>query len=72
MNNAMTDFQDSMPKVAQTLRSKAIKRNARTALFLGIASSGAVVSTPALVVTFFGSLLTMYAWKQVKKTNESI
>jgi hypothetical protein len=49
-------------RINKSLRHAAIRRNAKTALFLGIASSGAIVSMPALAVTAMGSLASLYIW----------
>jgi len=57
----------SMPIVAEKLRTAAVKRNAKTALFLGIASSGAIISAPALAVTAVGSFASLYAWGYIQK-----
>ena len=62
MDNTGFNLQESMPRVAKSLRTAAIRRNAKTALFLGIASSGAIISAPALAVTAVGSFATLYAW----------
>ena len=56
-----------MNRINQSLRTAAVKRNAKTALFLGIASSGAIISTPVLAVTAMGSLAGLYAWDYFQK-----
>ena len=67
MQEAQFNVQKSMPKVAKQLRAAAINRNAKTALFLGIASSGAIISAPALAVTALGSFASLYAWDYFQK-----
>ena len=61
MNNS------TMDRINQSLRTAAVKRNAKTALFLGVAASGAIVSTTALAVTAFGSLAGLYFWGHFQK-----
>ena len=56
-----------MPLIAKKLRATAVTRNAKTALFLGIASSGAIISAPALAVTAVGSVASLYAWDYLQK-----
>ena len=56
-----------MNRINQSLRTAAVTRNAKTALFLGIAASGAIVSTPVLAVTAMGSLAGLYAWDYFQK-----
>ena len=56
-----------MQRINQSLRNAAIKRNAKTALFLGVAASGAIVSTPALAITAMGSLAGIYVWDHFQK-----
>lgn len=56
-----------MNRINQSLRTAAVKRNAKTALFLGVAASGAIVSTPLLAVTAMGSLAGLYAWDYFQK-----
>ena len=56
-----------MNRINQSLRLAAVKRNAKTALFLGVAASGAIVSTPVLAVTAMGSLAGLYAWDYFQK-----
>ena len=56
-----------MNRINQSLRTAAVKRNAKTALFLGVAASGAIVSTPVLAVTAVGSLAGLYAWDYFQK-----
>ena len=56
-----------MNRINQSLRTAAVKRNAKTALFLGVAASGAIVSTPVLAVTAMGSLAGLYAWDYIQK-----
>ena len=54
-------------RINQSLRTAAVKRNAKTALFLGVAASGAIVSTPVLAVTAMGSLAGLYVWDHLQK-----
>ncbi len=61
MNNSSID------RINQALRTAAIKRNAKTALFLGVAASGSIISIPALAVTAFGSLAGLYLWGHFQK-----
>ena len=56
-----------MKRINQSLRSASVKRNAKTALFLGVAASGAIVSTSVLAVTAMGSLAGLYAWDYIQK-----
>jgi len=56
-----------MQRINQSLRNAAVKRNAKTALFLGVAASGAIVSTPALAITAMGSLTGLYIWDHFQK-----
>ena len=56
------NIKETYPKVTKSLRAASIKRNAKTALFLGVASSGAIVSAPALAVTAVGSFAALYLW----------
>ena len=56
-----------MNRINQSLRTAAVTRNAKTALFLGIAASGAIVSTSVLAVTAMGSLAGLYAWDYFQK-----
>ena len=51
-----------MDRINKSLRAASAKRNAKTALFLCVAASGAIVSTPALALTAMGSLAGLYAW----------
>lgn len=61
----MTNTQ--IQRINQSLRNAAVKRNAKTALFLGVAASGAIVSTPALAITAMGSLAGLYVWDHFQK-----
>ena len=54
-------------RINHSLRTAAVKRNAKTALFLGVAASGAIVSTPVLAVTAMGSLAGLYVWDHLQK-----
>ena len=54
-------------RINHSLRIAAVKRNAKTALFLGVAVSGAIVSTPVLAVTAMGSLAGLYVWDHLQK-----
>ena len=56
-----------MQRIHQSLRNAAVKRNAKTALFLGMAASGAIVSTPALAITAMGSIAGLYVWDHFQK-----
>ena len=56
-----------MQRINQSLRNAAVKRNAKTALFLGVAASGAIVSTPALAISAMGSLAGLYVWDHFHK-----
>ena len=56
-----------MQRINQSLRNAAVKRNAKTVLFLGVAASGAIVSTPALAITAMGSLAGLYVWDHFQK-----
>ena len=56
-----------MQRINQSLRNAAVKRNAKTALLLGVAASGAIVSTPALAITAMGSLAGLYVWDHFQK-----
>ena len=56
-----------MKRINQSLRTAAVTRNAKTALFLGIAASGAIVSSSVLAVTAMGSLAGLYAWDYLQK-----
>jgi len=51
-NPSDTDLQ----RIKKALRKGAIDRNAKTALALGAAMSGAIISLPALAVTTTGAL----------------
>lgn len=67
MNNTILNAKGSLPKIAKKLRTDAIKRNAKTALFLGIASSGAIISAPVLAATFVGSFTGLFLWDLTQK-----
>ena len=54
-------------RINHSLRTAAVKRNAKTALFLGVAASGAIVSTPVLAITAMGSLAGLYVWDHLQK-----
>ena len=56
-----------MQRINQSLRNAAVKRNAKTALFLGVAASGAIVGTPALAITAMGSIAGLYVWDHFQK-----
>ena len=56
-----------MQRINQSHRNAAVKRNAKTAVFLGVAASGAIVSTPALAITAMGSLAGLYVWDHFQK-----
>jgi hypothetical protein len=58
---------EAIERINKSLRYASIKRNAKTALFLGIASSGAIISMPALAVTAMGSLAGLYIWDHYQK-----
>ena len=71
MDNTSLNIKESFPQVAKAFRAAAIKRNAKTALFLGIASSGAIISAPALAVTVVGSFTGLYLWDLTQKKLKS-
>ena len=66
MRNSPMNIKETHPQAANRLRAAAIRRNAKTALFLGLASSGAIVSAPALAVTVVGSFTGLYIWGLAK------
>ena len=64
----MTEPTDkSLDRIKRALRKGAIDRNAKTALALGAAMSGAVISLPALAVTTTGALAGLCYLKYRKK-----
>lgn len=70
----MTEPADkSFDRIKRALRKGAVDRNAKTALALGAAMSGAVVSLPALAVTTTGVLVGLcYVKFRKKKKYEEI
>ena len=70
----MTEPADkSFDRIKCALRRGAIARNAKTALVLGAAMSGAIISLPALAVTTTGALAGLYYLKfRKKKTDKKI
>lgn len=61
---------DDLQRIKAALRRGAIDRNAKTALALGLAMSGAIISLPALAVTTAGTMTALYAAKLCKKQSE--
>ena len=67
----MTEPSDkSLDRIRRALRKGAIDRNAKTALALGAAMSGAIISLPALAITTTGTLTGLYVLRCRKKRKD--
>ena len=56
-----------LQRIRNALRKGAIDRNAKTALALGVAMSGAIISAPALAVTATTAMASLYLLKWRKQ-----
>jgi len=57
-------------RIQKALRKGAIERNVKTGLIVAAAASGALISTPALVVTAGVTMGALYIANNRKKTEE--
>ena len=61
-----------LQRIKKALRKGAIDRNAKTALALGVAMSGAIISLPALSVTTIGALAGLCLIKYRKQKRDEV
>ena len=66
-------FDSDLQRIKNVLRKGAIDRNAKTALALGVAMSGAIISVPALAVTATTAMAGLYVlkWRKQMKNDYS-
>ena len=60
-------LKDKHLEIQEIQKKLTIRRNAKTAVFLGIASSGAFISAPALALTLIGSFSGLYLWELAER-----
>lgn len=66
--NTPNTREENLLRIKKALRKGAIDRNAKTALALGLAMSGAIISLPVLAATTSTTLMGLYLLKCRKKT----
>ena len=59
--------QENLKRIKASLRKGSIQRNGTTALFVGIAFSGALIGTPWLIASVSLTSLILLAWKYKKE-----
>jgi|LauGreDrversion4_2_1035121.scaffolds.fasta_scaffold36963_4 hypothetical protein len=63
-------YEYDLKRIQKALRKGAIERNVKTGLIVAAAASGALISTPALVVTAGVTMGALYIANNRKKTEE--
>ena len=63
--------EENLQRIQASLKRGAIQRNGKTALFVGLAISGAVMGTPGLIASIAGASLILATIKVINKNSNS-